>query len=289
MSREIPPKLRAELVQWEPGAASWVESIPGIVDEIEAAWAIEVGAVVDVEATLSWVAAVGDKAVLKVAWPHDEGRDEVAALLRWDGDGAVRVLRHDIGRWAYLLERCCPGTKLAEKWSTETVPIGAGLLNRLWVTDDGGPFSWLGDVLRSWAATARERAERMPEVLDVGLVAEGCGLLETLPEGAERYLLHADFHPGNVLAAEREPWLAIDPKPLVGDRHWDAVLLVVHGVTDERELQERLALVCDLLPLDPDRLRAFALARVVEWTLWDAGVRNDDVALHAAQARLLAG
>jgi streptomycin 6-kinase len=289
VTREIPRKLWDELATWEAGAATWIESIPSIVDDIEREWSIEIGPVIDVEATLSWVAAIGEDAVLKVAWPHDEGRDEIAALQQWDGDGAVRVLRHDTERWAYLLERCRPGTKLAKKWSTETVPIGAALLQRLWVPGVGGPYASLGDVLRSWAAIARERAERMPDVLDAGLVAEGCALLESLP-GAEQFLLHGDFHPGNVLAAAREPWLAIDPKPLVGDRYWDAVLLVVHGVTDERALSERLALVSDLLSLDRERLRLFCLARVVEWTLWDAAVLTDDgdAVLHAAQARLLA-
>jgi streptomycin 6-kinase len=36
-------------------------------------------------------------------------------------------------------------------------------------------------------------------------------------------LLCTDLHAENVLAAEREPWLAIDPKPCIGDPAFDAI------------------------------------------------------------------
>src|SRR2546421_2905134 len=35
-------------------------------------------------------------------------------------------------------------------------------------------------------------------------------------------VLATDLHAGNVLHAEREPWLVIDPKPFVGDPAYDA-------------------------------------------------------------------
>ena len=47
----------------------------------------------------------------------------------------------------------------------------------------------------------------------------GAQLLEQLPldTSAHTVVLHGDFNAGNVLAAEREPWLAVDAKPMVGD------------------------------------------------------------------------
>src|SRR5437660_1452079 len=45
---------------------------------------------------------------------------------------------------------------------------------------------------------------------------------EVAGEAGDR-LLHWDLHFENVLAAEREPWLAIDPKPLVGDPGFDVL------------------------------------------------------------------
>jgi streptomycin 6-kinase len=288
MTVPVPPKLRDELCAWEPSAVEWLGSIPSIVDALVDAWSLdEVGA--PFESTLAWVAPVGATHVLKVAWPHGEGRDEALALRVWDGEGAVGVVRHDADRWAMLLERCAPGSPLGERWTAATVPIGCELLRRLWVATDE-PFQELESVIAPWAEITLERAARRPELLDAGVVELGCALLESLPSGA-RHLLHGDFHPGNVLSSARQPWLAIDPKPIVGDREWDAVMLLVHGVIDESALRERLATVTDLLGVSRTRLCGFALARVVEWVFWDAEVASDEdaAALHATQARLLAG
>jgi streptomycin 6-kinase len=288
MNVTVPANLRAELCAWDPSAAAWVDSIPSIVRSLVDEWALEdVGE--PFTSTLAWVAPVGSDRVLKVAWPHGEGRDEAMALRAWAGVGAVRVLRHDASQWALLLERCAPGAPLGERWEESTIPIGCELLRSLWVPSDE-PFQDLGDLIAPWAAVTLERAVRRPDLLDAGVVELGCALLESLPSGA-RHVLHGDFHPGNVLSATRAPWLAIDPKPIVGDREWDAVMLLVHGVTDERSLRERLAALVDLLGVSRARLCGFALARVVEWVFWDAEVARDDesTALHAMQAGLLAG
>jgi len=47
----------------------------------------------------------GRPAVLKVAFPDDENEPEHLALQRWQGNGAVTLLRADPRRHALLLER----------------------------------------------------------------------------------------------------------------------------------------------------------------------------------------
>ena len=75
-------------------------------------------------------------------------------------------------------------------------------------------------------------------------------------------LLHGDFHPGNVLAAAREPWLAIDPKPYVGDPAYDTLqhMLNFPGrlAADPAGLARRMA---GLLDLDADRVRLWLRPR----------------------------
>jgi streptomycin 6-kinase len=56
----------------------------------------------------------GTSAVLKLIYPHREAEWEAEALRVWNGDGAVRLLLYDGARWAMLIERCEPGTLLAE-------------------------------------------------------------------------------------------------------------------------------------------------------------------------------
>ncbi|MCG2718424.1 MAG: aminoglycoside phosphotransferase family protein, partial [Nanoarchaeota archaeon] len=43
-------------------------------------------------------------------------------------------------------------------------------------------------------------------------------LAEFIPSMGERVLLHGDLHHWNILSAKRQPWLALDPKGVTGER-----------------------------------------------------------------------
>jgi streptomycin 6-kinase len=97
------------------------------------------------------------------------------------------------------------------------------------------------------------------------LAREGVRLFRALPATAERnVLLCTDLHAENVLAAEREPWLVIDPKPYVGDPTYDALQHLLNCDerlhADPRGLSRRMA---DLLWLDDERLLQWLFARCV--------------------------
>ncbi len=86
--------------------------------------------------------------------------------------------------------------------------------------------------------------------------------------------MHGDHNPGNVLAAEREPWLVIDPKPMTGDPAYDLCPLLMQ-VDDPFALPDpvsavvdRTALVADRTGLDAERIHAWSVARLVESALW---------------------
>ena len=85
-------------------------------------------------------------------------------------------------------------------------------------------------------------------------------------------VLHQDLHGGNVLRAERSPWLAIDPKPLVGEREFDLASLIrdTRERIDERLVRRRLDLLSELLGLDRERMRCWALVHALAW-----GVEGD--------------
>jgi len=56
-------------------------------------------------------------------------------------------------------------------------------------------------------------------------------------------LLHGDFHHENILSAEREPFLAIDPKGIVGNIGYDiSVFMINHAnwLKKETDLPEKL-------------------------------------------------
>jgi streptomycin 6-kinase len=78
-------------------------------------------------------------------------------------------------------------------------------------------------------------------------------------------MLCTDLHAGNVLAAEREPWLLVDPNPYVGDPTYDPLQHLLNCEqrlrSDPLGLATRLA---DLLDLDRDRLVLWLFARCVQ-------------------------
>ena len=209
------------------------------------------------------VAADGTEAVLKIQQPHRESEHEAAALELWDGDGAIRLLDHDPAEHALLLERCIPGTPLWEAGREAALGLFVELLPRLW-KPAGDPFRPLADEAAWWAEyLPAQDWSRAPELLDAALAA-----LRELPGSqGEQVLLHQDLHGENVLAAEREPWLAIDPKPLAGEREF-AVAPIVRSFElgqSKRDVLYRFDRLTSELGLDRERARGWTIAQTVAW------------------------
>ncbi len=230
-------------------------------------WSLAVGAPFEPGGECAWVAPVvsatdGD-VVLKVGWTHDEARDEAAGLGVWDGRGAVRLLDAVVEgeTSALLLERAVPGSPLSTRDGPEQDVVLAGLLRRLWADPGAGhPFRPLHEMCDAWIEQAR------PELghLDPGLVRDGLALFADLPrDDTPHVLLATDLHAENVLAAQREPWLVIDPKPYVGDPAYD---VLQHMLNDRGQLlaDPRGFARCST----PRRPRSCARRRWRRWSLW---------------------
>jgi streptomycin 6-kinase len=179
---------------------------------------------------------------------HMEARDEIAGLRFWNGDPTVRVLEADVEHWAILLERCVPGTPLRERPEEEQDEVIAGLLHRLWRVPPAGTFRPLTEMIELWADEATD--------------AEAAAILRELAHSSDdEVLLATDLHAGNVLAAEREPWLVIDPKPFVGDRCYDATQHLLNCKRLDVEPHATVRRVADLLGVDRERVRLWTMAR----------------------------
>jgi streptomycin 6-kinase len=172
----------------------------------------------------AWVAPAmrpdGTRAVLKLGMPHMEGRDEIPGLRFWAGDPTVRVLDWDDDLNAVLLERCEPGTSLRELSEPDQDVVLARLLRRLWRRPPAGhAFRLLSVMIDAWMDETLAAREKWT---DPALVRGGLQAFEQLKNSSpDDVLLATDLHAGNVLRAQREPWLVIDPKPFVGDRAYD--------------------------------------------------------------------
>jgi streptomycin 6-kinase len=174
-----------------------------------------------------------------------------------------------------LLERCRPGTTLWQlRDEEEANRIACAVLRRLWRPPPAA------GVFRPLATEALRWAEQLPrEWLLLGkpferrLIDRAVGAVhELVPTQAELVVVHQDFHGGNVLRAEREPWLAIDPKPLVGERAFDAASLIrdrreelIHDPAAGRRVRRRLDQLTAELELDRERLRGWGIVHALAW------------------------
>ena len=252
---------------------AWIDALPAVVDRVREELELDaVGDPFQPGGQTAWVAPAhsaefGD-VVLKVVARHVEAFDEAKGLREWDGEAAVRVFAArevDENTTVLLLEPCRPGSVLAAEPEAFQDAVIAGLLPRLWRRPPFiETFRPLAEMCDQWADGCGRWAERQAAHVDRGLVREGIALFRSLPrDPAEEVLLCTDLHAENVLAAEREPWLMIDPKPYVGDRTYDALQ---HMLNCDRLMLDPRALVTAVaaqLNLDAERLLRWLFARCV--------------------------
>ena len=256
------------------GRQGWlVTALPAALGQVVPMWSLTVGEPFQPGGQTAWVAPARDASgaglVLKIAWPHADAAHEADGLRAWAGNGAVRLrAAHDFGdATALLIERCVPGTPLSGRPEPEQDLVVAALLRRLWIEPGPEhPFRSLQLMCRQWADSFEQRAAAGQLRLDLGLARAGIALFRELPASAtSQVLLCTDLHAGNVLAAAREPWLAIDPKPVVGDPAYDVLQHMLNCDerlrSDPRGLARRMA---GLLGLDPDRVLGWLFARCVQ-------------------------
>lgn len=267
------PKRLAESCSHTPERQAWLAQLPRVLDELTQRWSLTLEPPFDgAEVSCSWVARAirgdGTPAVLKLGMPHMEATHELHGLRFWAGEPTVHLLAAEEVVNALLLEACQPGVPLRTLPEPEQDLIIAGLLRRLWRTPpQPHPFRPLAVMTAAWAAETEADQSRWR---DPGLVRAGLQLFQDLPRSAStQVLLATDLHAGNVLRAQRQPWLVIDPKPFVGDPAYDATQHLLNCrerlTADPVDLLHRFA---DLLQVDAERVRLWLFARLTaeQWS-----------------------
>ncbi|WP_327263149.1 aminoglycoside phosphotransferase family protein [Streptomyces sp. NBC_01232] len=237
------------------------------------------------------VQADGSPAVLKLVSVDEESAGEPVALRAWDGRGCVRLLRHDAGTGTLLLERLDEGRGLAElarRDARAAVAVVGELLARLGAVPAPAGLRGLGDMAAGMLAQVPQALGRLVDERDRRLLKDcAAAVAEVAGEPGDR-LLHWDLHYDNVLAGAREPWLAIDPKPLAGDPGFDLMPAIINNFR-AGDVRWRFDLLTEAAGLDRERARAWTLGRVLQNCLWDVEdgeERLDDDQLTVAEVLL---
>jgi streptomycin 6-kinase len=266
---------------------AWLERVPDLVAECVDGWGLRLGKPYEPGAAGHAVRAElpdGSRAVLKLIYPDRESEHEADALALWDGHGAVQLLDRDEERSAMLIERCEPGTTLAAAGADVALEVLIELLPRLWV-ETGEPFHTLEDEAAWWVSYLPDQWERSDQAVDRRLVDAAVDALSSLSESqGQQVLLHQDLHGDNVLAATREPWLAIDPKPLIGEREFSVAPIVRSFELghSKRDALYRLDRLTSELGLDRDRACGWTIGQTMAWAF-----DSDYIATHLDTVRWL--
>jgi streptomycin 6-kinase len=261
-------------LEWLTGfdeGRAWLDALPKRLAQVLEQWSLEVagppfeGGMCGL--VLPVVVGRTVDAVLKLQFPHDESAHEADALRAWDGAGAIRLLDHDAARDALLLERCTPGVPLSTASRDEALDVMAELVVQLAVPTDG-PFMtlaeeahrWRRDLGANWQDRERDLVAYAIELID-----------ELVPTQGAQVLVHQDLHGDNVLAATRQPWLAIDPKPVVGEMAFALAPIVRSGELghSRADVIHRLDALSTAVGVDRERARKWTIVQTMAWGLDD--------------------
>ncbi|MGY0024896.1 aminoglycoside phosphotransferase family protein [Streptomyces sp. YJ-C3] len=256
----------------EAGRA-FIAALPARIEEFVERWDLRVDG-----AAMHGMAALvlpvvrrsdGVPAAVKFQVLDEETEGEPVALREWGGDGAVRLLDHDAGTGTMLLERLDSGRMLSVvEDSRKAVLVIAELLARLTAGPAPQGMRTLADIAARMLADVPGALPRIADPVRRGIVASCAAAVREVADEAGDRLLHWDLHFENVLASEREPWLAIDPKPLAGDPGFD-LWPALDNRFDADEVRWRFDAMTQVLGLDRERARAWTLGRVLQNALWD--------------------
>ncbi|WP_432080824.1 aminoglycoside phosphotransferase family protein [Streptomyces sp. WAC 04229] len=270
---DVPDGLATAQAKYNGEAGrAFIDGLPELAASFLGRWELRL----DGPSMHGWAALVlpvvrrdGVPAVLKLQILDEETEGEPLALRAWDGDGAVRLLDHDPATGTMLLERLDAGRMLSHvEDSRAAVLVIARLLAHLTATPAPPGVRGLGEIARDMLEQTPGTLGDIPDPADRRLVADCAAALREVADEPGDRLLHWDLHFENVLASERAPWLAIDPKPLAGDPGFD-LLPALDNRYDPAETRWRFDAMTDVLGLDRRRARAWSLARVLQNCLWN--------------------
>jgi streptomycin 6-kinase len=257
---------------------NWLTRLPPVIAEIARDWQVSVG---EHYTRLSYhfvapvTCADGTSAVLKIGFPEEnqEMLNEVGALKHTGGHGMIKLFRFDPRRRAMLLEKLEPGDNLKTAFEGNeigAVDVAIDIMQKLWrEPSQGNTFP----CLETWFNNCFEKAQKTEFPLEY--VKKAAEFFEELNQDGRRVLLHGDLHHENILSAQREPFLAIDPKGITGNFGYEmSTFLINHRWWMEsdpnikRKLDAAIDRFAGAFKMTPEAIRKWTFSQNVLSAWW---------------------
>lgn len=271
------------MAERDPEWAAWVDRLPALAEGLLDEWELTLDGLL-MHGFCALVAPVrtpaGRPAVLKLTFTGDvESEHEHLALQHWNGHGAVRLLRADPHRRAMLLERLST-EDLTDRWDIEACEIVAGLYSQIHIPALPQLRS-LTSYVETWASELSELPRNAP--IPRRLVEQALSLARDFvaDDASTGVMIHGDLHYRNVLAADRQPWLVIDPKPMNGDPHYELAPMLWNRFEElagdvRRGVRRRFHALVDTAGFDEGRARDWVIVREVLNATWGLDEQGSD-------------
>ncbi|MCP4139188.1 MAG: phosphotransferase [Chloroflexi bacterium] len=273
----------------------WLASLPALLASYAQDWDLTLEAPFE-NLSYNYVAparrADGSLTVIKIGFPNDELRSEIAALRHFDGQGMVRLLDADEENCAMLLERILPGETL---WEMEDERVTAPLLDvmpKFWkVYSEDYPFKSVRDWGKAFSRL-RARYDGGTGKLDAVLVEKAERIFFALLESSdEPILLHGDLHHDNVLSTDQGSYIAIDPKGVLGEACYEVgaflrnpLPALLQKENPQALTRSRVDMVVERLAFDRERVISWGFSQAVLSAIWcdEDGVSCTEMAMRVA-------
>ena len=274
----VPSKFADRTIAREGEAGrAWIDRLPAVVASYLERWALTTdGPVMHgyMGIAVPVVRAGGERAVLKVGWQEGDVNWEVRALAAWGGRGAIQLLEGDEPAGVLLVERLDPARSARELHGVEAAAVLGRICRRLAVPAPPGTPR-VADQAARWVEELPREWERLGRPFPRAQVDEAVATCRDLGPGQPDLLLHGDLVFDNVLRAEREPWLAIDPDGLAGEPAFDSAQFLTNRwseLTAQPDLRAavraRLVAFAEGAGVDVERARRWAQTRNVSEAIW---------------------
>ncbi len=275
----VPEKFARSTAAREGRAGTdWLARLPRLVDDLLERWGCVPDGVVG-HGGVGLVVPVarrrcGTRAVLKVSFPHPGNVHEPDAFAVWRGRGAVLLYERDDERFGMLLERA-GSVPLAGLADGDALVAVAGRVSRRLAVPAPPGLPRLSGLVGEWRDELREGAARSPHTMPAYAVDAALATVEDFGRDQPDLMVHGDLHARNILPAEREEWLAVDPKGYAGDPAHDGGTLLksrAFALLEADDLGRAVRRVLDVFAehaeVDRERLRRWAQFHAVQTALW---------------------